>query len=294
MIRMDQQTERRKQLLQEAAVQVVLLAVIVCLGFLFYNVFIHYTAERIAMTGQTVDTKILMPSKAEADWIYADAKGESNSIAIESEAEYAQLFRVSFQEYYLALKRDAKTNNLETVNRGSKVSIDMEKPETWKQAVAKEQTLDKEGRIYLPQKVYEAGGAAVLEKGLTESDPQESDQVDPLAYIEIQFSNRLFEAGDAPQDKEPYWFYEDGYCYYSEPVAGGETTLALLSKTIILKDLPEDLRGGVYRVSVQVEASEVSAEVLKEWSLDEKSAVYQQIEKIVKDAEDKELEKDGQ
>jgi hypothetical protein len=69
----------------------------------------------------------------------------------------------------------------------------------------------------------------------------------------------------APGD--PYWFYHDGYFYWSEPLAPGASTAPLLKSIFLKGETPNRLKNSDYTLTVNMEALQASKGALAQWGI---------------------------
>ena len=72
------------------------------------------------------------------------------------------------------------------------------------------------------------------------------------------------------EGESEYWFYEDGYFYYSEILDPGEQTQALLASVTLGANYSNEYKGALYKLVPEMDAHDISKTFVNDWAIDGK------------------------
>ncbi|MBO1307838.1 hypothetical protein JZO70_16810 [Enterococcus sp. 669A] len=82
---------------------------------------------------------------------------------------------------------------------------------------------------------------------------------------------------DKPADttgQTDYWYYEDGYFYYSEILEPNESTIDLLESVTLTPKYANQYEGALYKLVPQMDAHDITKVLIHDWSIETTSHVY--------------------
>lgn len=112
--------------------------------------------------------------------------------------------------------------------------------------------------------------------------------IDAFNYLTIEFNEitdskvNIYSASNKPPEgTKNYWYYSDGYFYYSEILSKNESTIPLIKSLKLSADLPNKYKGALYELSPIMDAHEISHSVIEDWGISVGNGDY--LEKMYKD-----------
>lgn len=193
------------------------------------------------------------------------------------------LVRVSLHEFFLKFETDVtdnqRDNSAEIKGNGNLVSytnldasakyVRVNDTETW--AVGNYYEISASNYYKVDQAIVNA---------LT--DPSKSyvykdaSREMPLKAIQLDFqSSKVFDETNPPSSSETkYWYYENGYFYYSEALAPNESTPDLLENVTLDATYTNQYKGALYKLVPQMDARDLSRGLLDDWSIDSDDFIY--------------------
>ncbi|MHC5229559.1 BsaA family SipW-dependent biofilm matrix protein [Enterococcus sp. LJL99] len=130
---------------------------------------------------------------------------------------------------------------------------------------------------------YEISSKGSPKKYLTAAEVYKSDKTnsqtaykykasstkDFLTNVTINFNeNDIYHEGKAPANNtKNYWYYSDGYFYYSEELQPNEETTLLLQSISIDGKLANKYKGSLYQLLPVMEAHDNTKSLLEDWQI---------------------------
>ncbi len=196
---------------------------------------------------------------------------KEKNIRVRNTGEMPAIVRISLKEFFVGFetdvtdKHDAANNgngNLKVYGSPSATAIDVKKTETW--AV---------GNTYeVSANTHYKAAVALLDQTYS----YKGTRTGPLPAIELNFeAGKLFDQENPPaaSDKQ-YWYYEKGYFYYSEVLQPKEVTPNLLDSVSLNSAYTNQYKGALYRLTSELEAHDLTKELLSDWSLTNSDYAY--------------------
>lgn len=232
---------------------------------------ITYSDERInqtKMTRKQLSLVIDESFKSELQWqpgIVTEKK-----VTVRNNGQIPGITRVSLYEFLLLFEVDINDGEgmgngaLKKVPTASSQGINSKKITTWQV-----------GNTYAA-----SDGTFIVAKEVFLSDTtdsrtahlyQEPATVEGLTYISLHFNEAvIYDANKPPLETDAdYWYYENGYFYYSEVLQPGDSTRPLLERVSLAKVLPNQYKGALYQLVPVMDGHDVSKQLLDDWQLTE-------------------------
>lgn len=213
---------------------------------------------------------------------WAPGTTQKKSVRVRNDGEMPALVRLKLEESFVSFEVDTTDNHREDANPDnningnanlksyptpSAVSINDKDTDTWVKDNTYEINADKHykadfaitNQLYLPDRTREA----------------------PLSAIVIDFnSGKIIDDINEITGKKDYWYYQEGYFYYSEILEPGEETEPLMASVSLDAKYTNQYKGALYKLVPEMEAHDITKLFLTDWEIDGTDA-----EKVYKDNE---------
>ncbi|MTD37497.1 hypothetical protein GIX45_02390 [Erwinia sp. CPCC 100877] len=194
------------------------------------------------------------------------------NLAIKNNGQMPAVVRVSLYEFLAHFAVDltdgSGNGNLKIVKTASRTNLTLQDVSTW----GKNNTYKiAEGRYFIVADVYKSNkndlNTAYVYKG---NRPFES-----LNYLTIQFNeNDIYNDSNKPiVGTKDYWYYKDGYFYYSEVLQPKQQTKQLITSISLAKNLPNKYKGSLYQLIPVMDAHDSTKSLLADWQIGSNSYV---------------------
>lgn len=88
-------------------------------------------------------------------------------------------------------------------------------------------------------------------------------------------ADKVFDATTPPPlDTTEYWYYENGYFYYSEVLPPDGVTPNLLDSVSLSEEYANQYKGALYKLVPEMEAHDLTRDLFTDWSISSSSPVY--------------------
>lgn len=106
---------------------------------------------------------------------------------------------------------------------------------------------------------------------------------DLLKGIELNFeSGKVFDENNLPgSGVEKYWYYENGYFYYSKVLQPKEVTSNLLDSVSLRADYANQYKGALYKLVPEMEAHDLSQVPPSDWNIDSNGHGYTMFQEMM-------------
>lgn len=97
-----------------------------------------------------------------------------------------------------------------------------------------------------------------------------------LVGFELDFeTNKVFDSANPPAaGATEYWYYENGYFYYSEVLQPKAVTPNLLDSVSLNAEFANQYKGALYKLVPEMDAHDLTRELFSDWSISTSSPVY--------------------
>lgn len=109
-------------------------------------------------------------------------------------------------------------------------------------------------------------------------------RADLLAAFQLNFqTSKVFDKPADTVGQTDYWYYEDGYFYYSEILQPNKSTTELLESVTLTPKYVNQYEGALYKLTPQMDAHDITKVLINDWSIGTSSHVYDMYQdKLVK------------
>lgn len=188
---------------------------------------------------------------------------QEKNIRVRNTGETPAIVRVSLKEFFLGFETDVLDNhstgngngNLKVYGQPSTTPVDIKNTATWVVG----NTYGKNASTY-----YKAN-LALLDQCYTYN----STRTTPLSEIVLNFQpGKVFDQATPPSaGDEDYWYYENGYFYYSEVLTPSEATVNLLDSVSLDPAYANQHKGALYKLVPEMDAHDVTQSLFTDWSI---------------------------
>ncbi|EOH86128.1 BsaA family SipW-dependent biofilm matrix protein [Enterococcus pallens] len=101
-------------------------------------------------------------------------------------------------------------------------------------------------------------------------------RTEPLPAIQLNFPNgKVFDENEQPAGTDKaYWYYENGYFYYSEVLRPNEETSNLLDSVALNAAYANRYKGAFYKLVPAMDAHDITKGLLSDWGIQSTDYVY--------------------
>ena len=208
------------------------------------------------------------------DW--APGVTKTKKVKVKNTGEMPALVRLSLTEFFVSFEVDTTDNHRLDANPDNNLNgnanlkiydsfttlIDVKRTDTWVVG----NTYEINSNTYykadtaLTDQEYVYGGTRTL----------------PLAAFELNFTpNKIFDTPAAAVGKDKYWYYENGYFYYSEILQPGGETTDLLESISLNAGYANQYKGALYKLVPEMEAHDLTKDLFTDWGITSSDHVYE-------------------
>ncbi|WP_430607288.1 hypothetical protein IGJ55_000643 [Enterococcus sp. AZ170] len=193
-------------------------------------------------------------------------------LSVKNNGQIPAIVRISLYEFLGQFEQDMTdgtgNGSLKTVSKSSGSDIKMEDVATWTKGSTYKLA---SGKYYIASEIYKAdknnSNTAYVYNGnrLTEG----------LNYLTIQFNSTvIYDVNNKPATGvRHYWYYSEGYFYYSEVLQPNEQTKQLIQSVTVDKMLPNKYKSSLYQLIPVMDAHDITKSLLADWELTSNSYV---------------------
>ncbi|WP_071879691.1 hypothetical protein, partial [Enterococcus pallens] len=193
------------------------------------------------------------------------------AVRVTNDGETPVIVRLSLKEFLVAFEADTTDNHAEDILHGNanlKVyditglpeenQLIAKKTDTWVVGniyTASAERHYKATQVWLDQ-VYQYGEARSL----------------PLSAFQLNFQAKVFDTPAEAAGQTDYWYYHDGYFYYSEVLKPkdtqpGESTINLLESITLDAGYSNSYKGALYKLVPEMDAHDITESILDDWGI---------------------------
>lgn len=203
---------------------------------------------------------------------WAQGKTTEKKLLVKNDGQMPALVRISLYEFFTQFTLDMTdgvgNGNQKIVSKSSGSDMTMEDTATWKKGNTYKIASEK---YYVASEVYKGdktnpNTAYVYKK---------SRSFEGLKYLRIQFNDAdIYDENEQPlPGAQNYWYYSDGYFYYSEVLQPQEKTKQLVQSITLASALPNKYKGSLYQLIPVMDAHDVTKSLMKNWKISSDSYV---------------------
>ncbi|MGG5329422.1 BsaA family SipW-dependent biofilm matrix protein [Enterococcus sp. AZ163] len=194
---------------------------------------------------------------------WAPGTEQEKNIRVKNNGEFPAIVRVSLKEFFLGFETDVTDNhgigdgngNLKIYGQSSTTPVDVKNTSTWVIG----NTYGRNATTY-----YKANLAL-----LDQSYAYKGTRTKPLPAIVLNFqAGKVFDQIAPPSASEKdYWYYEDGYFYYSETLPPNDVTENLLDSVSLDAAYANRYKGALYKLVPEMDAHDQSQSLFSDWGI---------------------------
>ena len=202
---------------------------------------------------------------------WAPGTTQTKKIQVTNDGETPVIVRLSLKEFLVAFEVDTTDNHAEAILHGNanlKVydiaslpeenKLIAEKTDTWVVGNIYTAAADrhyKATQVWSDQ-LYRYGGTLTL----------------PLSAFQLNFGTKVFDTPAAAAGQTEYWYYYDGYFYYSEVLKPkdtqpGDSTIYLLESVTLDAGYANQYKGALYKLVPEMDAHDITESILDDWNI---------------------------
>lgn len=202
---------------------------------------------------------------------WAPGTTKDKNVRVRNTGEMPAMVRISLKEFLVVFETVVNDNhtdrdgngNLKVYGTPSTTGITMADTSTW---VA--------GNTYgiSANKYYKATNRTLRDQLYRYNDPRS------MVFIgfELDFqTGKVFDISTPPPSgTTEYWYYENGYFYYSEVLQPNGVTPNLLDSVSLSEAYANQYKGALYKLVPEMEAHDLTRDLFADWSISTTSPVY--------------------
>ena len=202
---------------------------------------------------------------------WAPGTTQTKAVRVKNDGETPVIVRLSLKEFLVAFEVDTTDNHVEDILHGNanlKVYDMTSLPEENKLIAEKTDTWVV-GNIYTASaddhyKATQVWSDQVYGYGATHSLP--------LSAFQLNFQAKVYDTPAEAAGQTDYWYYHDGYFYYSEVLKPkdtqpGETTINLLESVTLDAGYTNHYKGALYKLVPEMDAHDITESILDDWGI---------------------------
>lgn len=99
---------------------------------------------------------------------------------------------------------------------------------------------------------------------------------EPMPAIQLDFTNgKVFDSSTQPSGTDSaYWYYENGFFYYSEVLEAGESSTNLLTSVTLNAAYLNRYKGAFYKLVPEMDAHDITKELFSDWGISSTDFAY--------------------
>ncbi|MBO0472381.1 hypothetical protein IGL98_002845 [Enterococcus sp. DIV0840] len=197
---------------------------------------------------------------------WAQGKTTEKKLLVKNNGQMPTIVRISLYEFFTQFELDMTdgtgNGNQKIVSNSSGSDLTMEDTATWKKGSTYKIASKK---YYVASEVYKGdktnSSTAYVYKG--------TRSIEGLKYLTIQFNdNDIYDENNKPMSAiQNYWYYSEGYFYYSEVLQPKEKTKLLVQSITLDKGLPNKYKSSLYQLVPVMDAHDVTKSLLENWNI---------------------------
>lgn len=202
---------------------------------------------------------------------WAPGTTKEKNIRVRNTGEIPAMVRISLKEFLAAFETVVNDNhtdrdgngNLKVYGTPSTTAIDIQDTSTW---VA--------GNTYglSANRYYKATNSTLRDQTYRFNGPRNI----ALSGFELDFqAGRVFDIANPPASgATEYWYYENGYFYYSEVLQPNGVTPNLLDSVSLSNEYANQYKSALYKLVPEMDAHDLTRDLFTDWSINTSSPVY--------------------
>lgn len=193
-------------------------------------------------------------------------KTTKKKLLVKNDGQIPALIRISLYEYFAQFELDmidGKGNaSPKIVANSSGSDIKMEAVSSW----VKGRTYKlSSGKYYTVSEVHKGDTQNSKTAYIYNGDRT----IDVFKYLALQFNDEeIYDEKNKPaKGIQNYWYYSEGYFYYSEVVQPKEKTKQLMQSITLDKKLPNKYKASLYQLIPVMDAHDITKSLMEDWKI---------------------------
>lgn len=262
---------------KKTVLSIVLFFSSICVISSVYAWFTSYDNKINHFIGTSLSAKIIEEFQETREW--EPSTVTTKVVRVKNYGEAPAFVRVSVYEYLLTFQlglADQTENGNLKKDYIARLPIVFEKhPTSWKNAA------NSKGTYTYKRNHFFADKPMFADSPDRNYFDQAKRSVTDLNWFHINFSQNVYMA-ELPKITSDFWYYSDGYFYYSKPIKPGEVSVPLIEGVYLDKYTPNYIKGALYQIEPKMDAHDVSKNVFNTWGMPAYSAVTTHYKKFLK------------
>lgn len=222
--------------------------------------------EKLNRTGEkSGQLEVQLEEEYQPNLAWQPGNTTKKEVAAKNYGKYSAFVRISLFEFLTYFETDVHSatgdGSLSYVSSSAGTDINVQDPRTW--AVGNTYKLDT-GKYATVKEVYKSDLTVVA----TATEYQGSTAPhEALNYRTINYHSGTIYSGTLPAGASDYWYYDQGYFYYSERLELGEVTQPLIDSVSLSDKTPNQYKAALYQLVPKLEAHDASKSLISDWEL---------------------------
>lgn len=199
--------------------------------------------------------------KREMSWV--PGKEVEKKLRVENDGETPAIVRLSLYEFLLTFENDLEdqvgNGGLKWGTTPSATQVKPDDYSTW--AV---------GNTYGSGTKHLTVASAIVNDRTDPNDAivYQGTRTAPLDLLTIAFNDtKIFTGSLPPAGTNHYWFYQDGYFYYSEVLQPQDKTVELINSVTLDRLTPNAYKGSLYHLVPVMDAHDITKSLIGDWQV---------------------------
>ncbi|MGG5316075.1 hypothetical protein [Enterococcus sp. AZ072] len=201
---------------------------------------------------------------------FAPGTKEAKEIRVTNNGEVPAIVRLSLTESFVSFETDVKDNHSPGNGNGDLMSygtpvlpvISLKDTSTW-----------------IVGKTYEISANKHYKANHVLKDlpyVYQGTRPEPMPAIQLNFtSGKVFDSNTQPSGTDSaYWYYENGFFYYSEVLKAGESSTSLLTSVTLNPAYLNQYKGAFYKLVPEMDAHDITRELYSDWGISSTDFAY--------------------
>ncbi|MBO1305733.1 hypothetical protein JZO70_06165 [Enterococcus sp. 669A] len=214
---------------------------------------------------------------------WAPGTTKEKNVRVRNTGEMPAIVRLSLKEFLVIFETVTNDNHDHTTRNGNgnlkvygqpTTSIKVEDPSTWVSG----NTYGINGSTF-----YKASNSTLTNQ--TYQYDALNTRNAALVGFELEFmAGKVFDATNPPlAGTTEYWYYENGYFYYSEVLPPKGVTPNLLDSVSLSDEYANQYKGALYKLVSEMDAHDLTRELFSDWSIPENgtNAIFKMYDKKI-------------
>lgn len=237
-----------------------------------YAWFVSEDSELNHFVGSRLSAEIIEEFEPNFEW--QPGLATKKVIQVKNTGNIPAFVRISLYEYLLTFKIDITdqtgNGNLAIASQEVLPTVDQKNTASWQPAVNVGGTYLYEGQHLIAEK-------AIVPNVLTGTEmykfKESAREKTDLRWFQLNFPDNVYDVAPAKGTKN-YWFYQDGYFYYSELLEPNEISAPVMNSVHLSPSAPNRFKGSLYQLNPMMDAHDTTKGLLSSWNIGNSGDLY--------------------